>query len=126
MEPITDTAGAALLGLKPLTIIGAAVGSFVSLTFFDGQTRAAKWIGVFGGCAIAMLCAEPITEVMNLNPKMETPVALFLAMFGISLMTALAKALKEIKLVDLIWAVLAKFGVNRPPPPPPPADRGSL
>ena len=118
MEPVTDTAGAALLGLKPLTILGAALGGFISLSVFDGQTKKVRWMAAIGGTGLAIFCAEPITAWAGVPPKVETMIAVFVAIFGMSLVTATAKAIKEIKLIDVFWGILEKMGVRRPPPPP--------
>lgn len=116
MDPVTDaTAAGALLGIKPLTVLGAAVGGVISLSFFDGQSRRVKWMAALGGVALAALLAEPLTLGAGLSPKVETAVSVFIAMFGMSIVTALAKALQHINWVDVFWAVLAKFGFNKPP-----------
>lgn len=118
MDPVTDAGAAALLGLKPLTILGSAVGGFISLTVFDGQTTTVRWTAAVGGASLAMLVAEPLTVWAGVPPKVETLIAIFVAIFGMSIVTATARALREIKFVDVFWAVLGKFGINKPAPPP--------
>lgn len=109
-DPVTDTA--LLLGLKPLSILGAAAGSLISLSFFDGQSMRVKWTGVAGGCSLSMLVGEPIAALLGIPPKAEILIVVLVALFGMSIVTAIAR---EIKWADVFWAILGKFGVNRPP-----------
>ncbi len=116
MEPVTDaTAAGALLGIKPLTVLGAAVGGVISLSFFDGQSRRVRWMAALGGVALAALLAEPLTLWAGVPPKVETVLSVGIAMFGMSIVTAFAKALQSVVWVDVFWAVLTKFGINKPP-----------
>lgn len=118
-DPVTDAAAGALLGLKPLTILGAAVGGFISLNVFDDQPVKVRWTAAVGGTGLSALIAEPLTLWAGVPPKVEIVFAVFIAIFGMSLVTAIAKGIKDIKVVDVFWGILGKLGVNRPPPPPP-------
>lgn len=101
--------GLAVLGLKLSNTIAGAVGSFISLNFFDGLSRAQKWSTFVGGWALGAWLAEPMTAVLELPAKVEIGLAILVALFGMSIAAQFIK----LEWGDVFWAVLGKFGIKK-------------
>jgi pimeloyl-ACP methyl ester carboxylesterase len=104
----------AALGLKLPVVVSSSLGGFVSLNFFeekdkDGNvvqlTRKKRWTIVGGGALIGMYGAGPLIEwllieIPTISEKalfrLEIGLGLFLALFGMSLVAAIIKAVPEI------------------------------
>jgi hypothetical protein len=102
------------LGLKLPVVISSALGGFVSLNFFEEKDAAGnvvsiprrkRWTIAIGGAAIGMYGAGPLLEwlvhevpglTVKAQARIEIGVGLFLALFGMSLVAALVKAVPEI------------------------------
>lgn len=98
----------AAFGLKLVNAVVAAVGSFVSLRFFDGLTFMNKWTTFIGGWALAAWGAPPLREYLEAPPKVELLFVLLLAFFGMSVASEMVKLLR-----DTDWrGIIASF-VNR-------------
>lgn len=100
----------AALGLKLGNIVAAAIGSFVSLNFFDNLTTKQKWVSFIGGTAVGSYLSEPLVIVMELTPKVEVGFSIVLGLFSMSLVAQLIK----LNWSDVFWGVLGKFGIKRP------------
>ena len=90
------------LGLKLKVVVAGAVGSFVSLQFFEGLSREDRWLTFFGGWALAAYLALPLTEFFELKPAMEQGISLAVGLFGMSLAAALIKAIRDTKWSEII------------------------
>lgn len=98
-----------MLGLKLANVVAGAVGSFVSLNFFDNLTRLQRWSTFIGGWAMGAWLAEPLTVALELPAKVELGIALVTALFGMSIAAQLIK----VQWMELLWATCGKFGINR-------------
>lgn len=104
----------AALGLKLPVMISSIFGGFISLSFFeqkgpDGKPAPLpprkKWVVAFGGSLIGMYGAGPIVDALanetatlsaQAQFRMEIGLGLFLALFGMSVVAALIRAVPEI------------------------------
>lgn len=93
METIESALVAVGLTLKGL--IAGAVGSFISLRFFDGLTMYERWVTFIGGWGIASYGGPPMTSYLELGEKAELFVTLLLGLFGMSIAAALIKVIRE-------------------------------
>lgn len=83
------------LGLTLKNLVAAAIGSFVSLRFFDGLRVLEKWSTFFGGWALGAYIGAPLTSFLELPAKVEVGMALLVGLFGMSVVAALIKTLRE-------------------------------
>jgi len=93
----------ASLGLKLVNLIVGAIGSFVSLRFFDGLSTLNKWTTFVGGWSLAAWGGEPLTAVLGLTDKAVLLFVLLLSFFGMALV---AEVIKLIKCTD--WGGLLR------------------
>lgn len=101
---------AAALGLKVKTVVAGAVGSFVSLRFFDGLSTTEKWSTFFGGWALAAYASEPLTAFLELGVKVEVGLALLVGLFGMSIVAAAIKVIRETKWSEIVKGRLGGGG----------------
>lgn len=100
----------AAAGLKLTTVIGGAVGSFISLNFFEGVPVVKRWSIFVSGTLLASFLAGPLLKFLELRPEIEVGIAVLLGLFGMSL----AAQLMKIEWIVVFWAILAKFGIKKP------------
>lgn len=101
MEPIGPESVLTVLGLTVKNLIAGALGSFVSLRFFDDLTLKDRWITFIGGWAMGVFLAEPITTFFEQTPKIEVGVALLTSMFGMALASKVIQIVRETNWIDL-------------------------
>lgn len=84
------------MGLKLQVIVAGAVGSFISLRFFDGLGTGERWATFFGGLGLAAYLTESIFVFFELTSiKIESGLALLIGLFGMSLVAAVIKTIRE-------------------------------
>jgi len=110
MEQPADPGVLAALGLKLATIVSGAVGSFISLRFFDGLTTAQKWTTFIGGWGLAAYLAAPLTAYFELRPALETGISLAVGLFGMSIAAAVIKVIRDTDWGGLVTAILNRKG----------------
>lgn len=86
---------AAAVGVKFSTVIAGAVGSFISLRFFDGLRTFERWTTFAGGWGLAIYGAGPITAYLELKPGMEQGVSLLVGLFGMSIAAAVINTIRD-------------------------------
>jgi hypothetical protein len=104
----------AALGLKLPVVVSSALGGFFSLNFFEVKDAAGnvvplpakkKWTIACGGAVIGMYGAGPILEWLVIEApslsakalfRIEIGLGLALALFGMSVVAAIIKAIPEI------------------------------
>jgi hypothetical protein len=103
----TVQATLAALGLKLLNVVVAAVGSFVSMRFFDGMSLKDKWLTFLGGWMIAAWGAAPLREWLEQKPSIEIGFVILLSLFGMALTAEVIKVIK-----DTDWRGYTKSGLD--------------
>ena len=100
------------LGLKLKVVIAGAMGSFISLRFFDDLKIWERWTTFMGGWAIASWWAEGVSYFLEVKqPTLESGIALGLGLFGMALAAAIIKVIKETEWKDIIKNILGfRFG----------------
>lgn len=101
----------AAVGLKLSTVIAGAVGSFISMRFFEGLGLAERWSTVLCGWGLASFSAAPITGFFELKgAASETGIALFVGMFGMSIAAAVIRVIRETNWTELVTSILRRKG----------------
>ena len=104
MEPITTSESIlGTLGLTLKNLVAGAIGSFVSLRFFDGLNTLERWATFLGGWALGAWLASPATELLEQKPSVEVGVALLIGLFGMALTSKILHVIK-----DTDWIGFAK------------------
>jgi len=94
-------------GLKLKTVIAGAMGSFISLRFFDGLKLWERWTTFFGGWAIASYCAEGVSYFLGVvQPTLETGIALGIGLFGMAISAAIMKLIKDTDWKEVVKTIL--------------------
>jgi hypothetical protein len=97
----------AILGLKLVNAVVAAVTSFAALKFFDGMPSKDRWMTFVGGWATAAWGAPPLREVLELKPGVEVGIVILLGLFGMALAS---EAIKLVRTTDWIGLVKSLRG----------------
>lgn len=84
-----------MLGLTLKNVVAGAVGSFISLRFFDGLNTSERWGTFVGGWGMAAYLASPVNEYLELNKSTELGIALAIGLFGMSIAAALIRVVRE-------------------------------
>lgn len=88
-----------------------ALGSLVGLKFAPGTTFAARAFNVVAGTLCAGFFAPALAEWMHVTSAgMHSALSFAVGMFGISLAAAVAQAIREMKLGDIISGWLSRRG----------------
>lgn len=95
----------AALGLKAANVLAGAITSFAALRFFEGLRFSEKWMTFAGGWALAAWGAAPLTEYLELKPRLEVGVALIAGMFGMSICAAALRVIKETDWLALVRSI---------------------
>lgn len=90
------------LGIDPAVLFASGVGGYISLHLFEvdddaATTRRRRFTIVFGGAAIGTYCSALIMAGLDLperNVRIASGLGLMLALFGMSLAAAIAKAVR--------------------------------
>lgn len=98
IETATDGGIMSMLGLKLVNVVAGACSSFVALRFFDGLTMMDKWITFLGGWLLAAWGASPLSEFLQLNPKVEIGIVLLLGLFGMAVAAELVRLARSFNL----------------------------
>lgn len=86
----------AALGLKLQVVVAGAIGAFVSLRFFEGLNTWERWTTFAGGWAMAAYLAALAHEYFELKSGgAEIGVALLIGLFGMSIVAALIKVIRD-------------------------------
>lgn len=103
----------ASMGIKAGALFTGIIGGFCSLNFFEDLTPKKRWITAASGAVIGIFGSSLISEGLHLEypnialralERIEVGMALFLALFGMSIAAAFIKAVPE-----YITAVRTKF-----------------
>lgn len=96
MEPVSNAEGAlGALGVTLKNLVAGAIGSFVSLRFFDGLKTWERWTTFFGGWGMAAFGAGPLTHALEQKPTVEVGIALLIGLFGMALTSKILQTIKE-------------------------------
>lgn len=88
-----------------------ALGALVGLRFAPGATWAERVFNVVSGAFCAGFFAPALVEWMRINsPGMQSALSFAVGMFGISLAAAIALAIREIKLGEIISGWVSRKG----------------
>lgn len=88
-----------------------ALGALVGLKFAPGATWAERAFNVGAGSLCAGFFAPALAEWLKVpSPGMHSALSFAVGMFGISLAAAIAQALKDTKLADIISGWLSRRG----------------
>lgn len=101
-------AALAAVGLKLVNVVVGAVGSFVSMRFFDGMSTKDKWLTFLGGWFIAAWGAAPLREWLEAKPGIEIGFVILLSLFGMALTSELIKAIRSIVWKDVFDFILRR------------------
>lgn len=94
-----------VLGLKLKIVVASAIGSFISLTFFEGLKFWERFVTFLGGLALGSYTTGVASDLFELTTESaEVGVAILIAMFGMSLAAAVIKVVKETKWSEIIRA----------------------
>jgi hypothetical protein len=102
MEPVTTESVLSAFGVSMKSIVAGAVGSFVSLNFFDGISARTRWVTFFGGWALSAWLSSPITAFFELKPSVETGIALLLGLLGMSIAAKIIQTVRDTDWVAFI------------------------
>lgn len=94
----------AALGLKKGTVIAGLCGGIASYRFFKDLDSEGRTLAVFSGIALAIFCGPAIGKHWNLALETEIGLTFVLGIAGISLLSAVVKALPA-----LIEAAKSKY-----------------
>lgn len=112
-----EAIGAALAaaGIKVAVLVSSAVGGFLSLRFFEGEQLPdgtslpmplkQKWFIAVSGAAMGVYLSGFTVEFFALTDKtgkIEVGLGLVIAVFGMSLASAVVRALKDLNLGGVI------------------------
>lgn len=95
------------LGLTLKNVIAGAVGSFISLRFFEGLSTPEKWSTFFGGWALGAYIGSPLSRFLEVDVKVDSGIALLVGLFGMAVVAAIIKAIRDTRWAELIKA---RFG----------------
>lgn len=98
------------LGIDPAVLFASGVGGYISLHLFEDDesetpTKRRRFMIVFGGAAIGTYCSALIMAGLDLperNVRIASGLGLMLALFGMSLAAACAKAVRGMDLREVI------------------------
>jgi ACR3 family arsenite efflux pump ArsB len=91
-------------------VVGA-LGALVGLKFAPGTTWRERAINVSAGMLCAGYFAPALAEWFHVaSPGMQSALAFAVGMFGLSLAAAVAQALRELKLGEIISGWLSRRG----------------
>lgn len=122
-------AALAAAGIKIGVLVSSSIGGFASLRFFEGETMpdgtvqplsiGQKWSIAIPGAAMGYFLAPATVEWFSLTDKgghVEVGLGLLIAFFGMSMASAIGRALKELNLKAILESWLTPRG-PRPPAP---------
>lgn len=91
------------LGLKLQVVVAGAIGAFISLRFFDGLGTRDRWLTFVGGWALASYLTGLAHEYFELKTvSAETGIALLVGLFGMSVVAALIKVIRETDWIGIV------------------------
>lgn len=85
----------AALGLKKGAVIAGLLGALISYRFFKELEWKERTITVFSGLVIAVYCGPMVAEMVKASEKMEMGITLLVGALGVSVLSAIVKALPE-------------------------------
>lgn len=107
MEPLSTSEGVlGTLGLTLKNLVAGAIGSFVSLRFFDGLKTWERWATFMGGWGIAAIGAAPLTAVLEQKPSVEVGIALLIGLFGMALSSKLIQTIKDTDWIGFVKSIV--------------------
>lgn len=86
----------AVLGLKPGAVLSGLLGSLISYRFFREMGTAERSITIISGVPLAVYCGPLIADVLGMSHKGEIGITFLTGALGISILSALVKAMPEI------------------------------
>ena len=108
-------------GIKLAVLVSSVIGGFLSLRFFEGEQLAdgscrplptkQKWFIAASGAAMGVYLSGFAVEFFALTDKtgkIEVGLGLAIAVFGMSLASAIVRALKELNLGGVIESWLTR------------------
>lgn len=96
-------------GIKLKVIVAGAFGAFISLRFFEGLRWWERWTTFIGGVGIAHYWAEGLAYFLQL--KFEAGLAVLLGIFGMAVISAFMKMIKETDWPGIVKSILSfRFG----------------
>jgi hypothetical protein len=107
VEPTTSSAGISYLLSenqhvgKIAIALASFIGGVVSLRFVDGMSKCQRVASVAIGVWMADLFAVPIADSLG-APQYSEGCAAMIGLFGISIIGALFKAIKDISIAEII------------------------
>ena len=99
----------AALSVKLSTILGGAIGGFISMRFHDGLTTVQKWITFFGGWGLGAFLGLPLISALEIKPVWEVGISLMIGLFGMSLTAAIINATKVFDWAGTAQNILDRF-----------------
>lgn len=111
LDATPDNSILAALGVTLKTIIGGALGGFISLRFNADLTWYERWITFFGGWGLGAWLAPPLNTYLELNQRAawEAGTALLIGLFGMSFAAAVIKAIKSLDITAIITGAINRF-----------------
>ena len=85
----------AAIGITLKNALAGAIGSLVSMRFFPGLTTIESWGTFGGGWALAVYLAQPVTLFFELKPAVETGISLLIGLFGMAVVAATIRTVKD-------------------------------
>ena len=86
----------AALGIKLKVVFFGALGALISLKFFDNLSTWERWVTFGGGLGLATGLTESVFAWLELtNMKLEAGLAVVIGLFGMSIVSALIKTVRE-------------------------------
>lgn len=117
----TVAAALAAAGIKLGVLVSSAIGGFASLRFFEGEPQpdgsvkplgtGQKWTIAITGAAMGVYLAPATVEWFSLTDKtgkVEVGLGLLIAFFGMSMGSAVIRALKDINLKAIVESWLQR------------------
>ena len=100
----------AAAGIKVGTIFGAIAGGFLSLNFFDGLTPAKRWVTAISGVLLGIIFSPLFIQLLSLPTlhSIELGVAGFIGLFGMSIVSAAFKGVRELDVKGIIESWVKK------------------
>ena len=111
LESTSDAGFLSALGVTFKTIVGGAIGGFISLRFNEDLLWWEKWMTFLGGWGLGAWLAPPLNSYLEIaqRPSWEVGTALLIGLFGMSLAAAVIKAIKGLDLIAFIAAALQRY-----------------
>lgn len=111
MEPVTSSESVfGALGVTLKNLIAGAVGSFISLNFFDKLDRKERWATCVSGMLMGAYLAKPLNTVLEQKPEVEVGLAILLGLFGMALTSKIIHTIKETDWIGLVKTIFNRGG----------------